>query len=102
MGTSWQFEKAWTAYNDQNVPQMKELSKHAGSLFLFGDKVLTFWKNFLDVDGSEKKFKEAAPNAVWTVLPGCEEGMVPQNASALATHISDFLKSKSDNQPEIV
>lgn len=38
--TSWQYDMAWTAYNELNEPRMSEVDRFASSLFLYGSVVL--------------------------------------------------------------
>lgn len=94
MANGWQYDAAWTAYNDQNVPRMHEVDGHARSLFLYGEGAVTNWAKYgLDPESSQGEFAKAATHNKTVVIPGGSEGMACQKADSIAQIISDFLKS---------
>jgi len=96
MANGWQYDVAWTAYNDQNAPRMHEVDSHARSLFLYGESAVANWAKYgLDPEWSQGEFAKAAAHNKTVVIPGGSEGMACQKADSIAQIILDFLKPSS-------
>ena len=92
--TSWQYDMAWTAFNEQNEPRMAKVDAFADSLFLYGAVELSnFAKYGLDPNYSAAAFGRALTHRRNTtrILMGATEGMLVQNASLIAKLLSDFV-----------
>merc|ERR1739845_119338 len=60
MNTGWQYDSAWTAYNDKNGPRMAALDAYAKSLFIYGLSYLADDKTYgLDPQFSMDTFAKA-------------------------------------------
>jgi len=96
MNTGWQYDAAWTAYNEKNEPRMAAVDVYARSLFVYGTSFLEEdIKYGLDPQFSFNAFGRALTHGHNSTqyLQGAGEGMLIQNSSKIADIISNFVNT---------
>jgi hypothetical protein len=95
LNTGWQYDAAWTAYNDKNEPHMAALDAYAKSLFIYGTGFLADGAKYgLDPQFSLNTFARALTHGHNSThfLQGGTQGMLVQNSTFIAKMVLDFMK----------
>lgn len=99
MSTGWQYDAAWTAYNEKNEPRVAAVDKYSNSLLIFGTQALADEEKYgLDPEFSDRAFANALThgrNSSYLVQGG-SQGMLIQNSSLIAHVVQDFLQGKTE------
>merc|ERR1712048_377822 len=94
--SGWQYDAAWTAYNEQNELRMGEVDVFARSLFLYGEAARAEEAKYgLHPEYSDAAFARALVhgNNQTCTLANAGQGMLIHNATQIAKLITAFLES---------
>lgn len=94
LNTGWQYDSAWTAYNEKNEPRMAAVDAYATSLFVYGlDYLADDAKYGLDPQFSFDAFGRALKHGHNSTrfLKGAGQGMLIQNSTIIANMVADFI-----------